>query len=186
VAIGFDHLQLNPLTWIFVIGAWSSIAASETDVNSPLNQTLFDKIRADLYVLAAMHHTLLNQFGQRWTGAEWVKLYPDAVRYIPDRDTWYELAKDMFLFIPINACKIWAHIRLETTVTAGTYIRFKIGDYYSDPYALDELGPWTYDVPIEGFLDEWRNFSIEVMRGNMGIRRVTMSGLIVTAILYED
>lgn len=32
----------------FVVAAWSSIAASETDVNSPLNQTLFDKIRGNL------------------------------------------------------------------------------------------------------------------------------------------
>jgi hypothetical protein len=39
---------LDPFSMFFIIGSWSSIAASATDVNSPLNQTLMDKIRENL------------------------------------------------------------------------------------------------------------------------------------------
>jgi hypothetical protein len=38
----------SPAWMIILVGSWTSIAASETDVNSPLNQTLMDKIRENL------------------------------------------------------------------------------------------------------------------------------------------
>lgn len=41
--IGFDWLAFIP-----ILGLFQTIAASETDVNSPLNQTLMDKIRENL------------------------------------------------------------------------------------------------------------------------------------------
>ena len=40
--------------------AWSSIAASETDADSPLSQTLFDKIRGNLDYLYARRWVMLD------------------------------------------------------------------------------------------------------------------------------
>jgi hypothetical protein len=44
----FENLGLSIGGIIIAIGAWSQINASETDADSPLNQTLFDKIRGNL------------------------------------------------------------------------------------------------------------------------------------------
>ena len=49
VCIILDGLGLNlALALPLAVGAWSAIAAAETDADSPLNQTLFDKIRGNL------------------------------------------------------------------------------------------------------------------------------------------
>ena len=49
--------------------AWSSIAASETDANSPLNQTLMDKIRGNLDYLHSAGAQLLYASGT-YTGGD--------------------------------------------------------------------------------------------------------------------
>jgi len=50
---------LRPDVLILLIGSWTTIAASETDVNSPLNQTLMDKIRGNLDYLYQLSTTLI-------------------------------------------------------------------------------------------------------------------------------
>jgi hypothetical protein len=49
VCIILDGFGINlALALPLAVGAWSAIAAAETDADSPLNQTLFDKIRGNL------------------------------------------------------------------------------------------------------------------------------------------
>lgn len=54
---------LHPGMMFIMVGAWSSIAASETDVNSPLNQTLMDKIRGNLDYLHSVSATIAHLKG---------------------------------------------------------------------------------------------------------------------------
>jgi len=62
-----DQLDILRPEMLFVfVGAWSSIAASETDVNSPLNQTLMDKIRENLDYLHAVGGNIIHFHG--WNG----------------------------------------------------------------------------------------------------------------------
>jgi len=68
--VGLDLVVLIPL-----IGAWSTIAASETDADSPLNQTLFDKIRNNLDYLYATGAQIINETGSESQDDDMVNNY---------------------------------------------------------------------------------------------------------------
>lgn len=163
--------------------SWQNIAASETDANSPLNQTLMDKIRGNLNALAATFQVLLNQFGRRWTGSAWTELFPPAVRFLANKDEWYCICDEEFLLIPVDAQYLLINVYFATTVAPGTFIRFKIGEVYTEAYSIDQLGPYLYDFGVETFPTGWQNLSVEVMRDTSTSRTVTLTGLMVSSLI---
>ena len=63
VLVALEQLGISAPSIVLLIGAWSAINASETDADSPLNQTLFDKIRGNLDFLFSTSAQIANYTG---------------------------------------------------------------------------------------------------------------------------
>jgi hypothetical protein len=113
---------------------WQTIAASETDANSPLNQTLMDKIRENLDDLHAGGAQLLYFFGPYSNNDTSVDIILDAER--DWRDRMVEVKGVILQGSQSNIDSMFA--------TGGG--NTKIGSHYAAQYSLRlvQLEGWMY------------------------------------------
>ena len=135
---------------------YQNIYASETDANSPLNQTLMDKIREDIGSLAA-NPVLLSMEAEA-----------SATVY---QYTWTVIKSGM-IFVPEQALTLQA--KVECYISAGASdrsVRLKLEDGSGGYQYSDQQGPTagsygyeTLTLPESGSLagaGDWRKFWIE-------------------------
>lgn len=185
VVMIIDH-HAAPLWILPVVGtAWASIAASETDVNSILNQSLMDKIRGNLYALAEEERILLQHVGRRYDNGTlaWLKVFPDASHTTGAQDTWYDIADDHVVNIPVGAESVHVWVRLAVPTIAGSQVRAAVGTVYSSVVNITATGATWYECIITGMSTGIQTVKIQIQRNNTGQRTFTLDGVIVTAIL---
>ena len=134
-----------------MIGAWSAIAAGETDADSPLNQTLMDKIRGNLDYLkddllpAKIVFPLLNFTG--WA-------FSDVTVELTGATAEITLTDGIYISIPAEATKVTIHANLSVTYTAGTpKWRYSINGAYTSSQTLTQTGAKWYSLdktPVTG------------------------------------
>ncbi len=144
--------------------AWDTIQASEVDANSPLNQTLFDKIRSNLDYLAG----------------NFICFSGDSPEYelMAGDSTWYAV-KSGKIYVPsvVDSLEIAVENMFVEAGVSGRLVRVRVSDGAGGWNNSDTATPgsagyaWAFlACPAEGsFIGEggWRDYEVQMRQSTL-------------------
>lgn len=163
--------------------AWQNIAASETDANSPLNQTLMDKIRGNLDDLNGRtdaERTLLCLEGKTYQGASSSLLWECYAQNV-STDPGPVILGDIMVYVPSGVTEIRVKpFCYSNTVIGNDKLLVTVGSgsasFTSLPYNSYQ---WMSEQALSNPGTGYQSLTVRACETASGLVEIRLAGLIV-------
>ncbi len=169
--------------------SWQTIAAGETDANSPLNQTLMDKIRMnldDLNQRAEGGRILLNIGGEcnHWDSNvnNWGNFLFEAYAKSVTDDFYPVILRDVLIYIPEGISELNVRPYCRSSYENYNKLTVTVGSSSVDFTNLLTSYSWLAEAPIQSPGAGWQSVSAKATcTGSSATRDIYLAGLIIKA-----
>jgi len=161
--------------------SWQNIAASETDANSPLNQTLMDKIRGnldDLHSRADSERVLLNLGGEIYSELEdWHRIWKAYATV--STDPGHDLLRDLQVYVPATVTELRVSVYAKASSGTNAAVLVTVGQASAEITPLPISYEWSDEVAISNPGSGWQAVKVGAYVTSGGSQLISLAGMVI-------